>query len=136
MICVDLTQTILRRSLAFTYSSLAGLGTTVIRQSWGSDRRLMEKNYWISKVLVKCNWILREDPGSKIVITDCRDKNEIEQVKYWYSTYMPDLVYTVKIEREGFDGGEHESELLAKDTTIEYETNCIRYRFQRVDKNE
>ena len=22
------------------------------------------------------------------------------------------------------------------DTTIEYETNCIRYRFQRVDKNE
>jgi len=100
---------------------LLGVSARYLMQNWGADRREIDEFYWISRTLAKCNYLLEQDNNARIVITDCRYKNELDSILYWYSTMKPDHVYTVKIERDGLENDMHESESLAKDTSIKYD---------------
>jgi len=119
LIQYSLVQYLTNQNLKEQIIPLLGVTGRALMQSWGEHRKISNKYFWISRIIQKCNVLLRNDPSSKLIITDCRFPDELESLKFWYSKIMPDFVYTIKIERDGFKGDHHISEVLANREDIE-----------------
>ena len=54
-----------------------------IMQWWGTDyRRQQQHDYWVSGLLKRAHYLVDQNPGIRIVVTDCRFQDEVDAVRF------------------------------------------------------